>query len=61
MTWLLKILEQVSPQIEEAFKAGLQKLMQELYEKALKTENDWDNWAVKMMAKVFGVELTEPE
>lgn len=61
MTWLLTLLKQMSPQIVDAFKAGLKKLLQELYEKALQTENKWDDWGVEMMAKVFGVELEIPE
>lgn len=60
MTWLLKLLEAMSPQIVEAFKQGMQKLLQALYEKALKTDNKWDDLGIEMMAKVFGVTLTEP-
>jgi len=59
MTWLLKLIEQMSPQIVEAFKAGLTKMLKELYKKALETDNKWDDWGVEMMAKVFGVELPE--
>lgn len=61
MAWLLTLLKQMSPQIVEAFKAGLKKLLQELYEKALETDNKWDDWGVEMMAKVFDVELEIPE
>ena len=50
----------MSPQIVEAFKLGLQELLQDLYEKALKTENTWDDLGVKVAAKVFSVDLTEP-
>ena len=57
MTWLLRLLEQMSPQIVEAFKAGLARLLKEVYQKALATDNKWDDWGVEMMAKVFGVEL----
>lgn len=60
MTWLLKLLEQMSPQIVEAFKVGMKNMLQGLYEKALETENKWDDWGVEMMAKVFGVELEIP-
>jgi len=61
MTWLLELLKKMSPQIVEAFKGGLKKLLQELYEKALETPNEWDDWGIKMIAQVFGIELTEPE
>lgn len=61
MTWLLKLLEKMSPEIVTAFKELMRKLLQDLYEKALKTENKWDDLGVKMMAAVFGVELDEPQ
>jgi len=61
MTWLLTLLKQMSPQMVDAFKAGLKKLLQELYNQALKTDNKWDDWGIEMMAKVFGVELEIPE
>lgn len=51
----------MSPQIVEAFKQGMQKLLQGLYEKALTTDNKWDDLGVEMMAKVFDVELQEPD
>lgn len=59
MTWLLKLLEKMSPEIVVAFQELMKKLLQDLYEKALKTENKWDDWGVEMMATVFGVELEE--
>lgn len=59
MTWLLRLLEKMSPEIVDAFKELMKKLLQDLYEKALKTENKWDDWGVEMMATVFGVELEE--
>lgn len=55
MTWLLKLLEQMSPQIVEAFKKGLGKLLDELAELAKETPNKWDDWGVEMMRKVFGL------
>lgn len=61
MTWLLRLLETMSPQIVQAFKEGLRGLLQNLYESALKTDNEWDDLGVKMIAKVFGVDLKEPE
>ena len=60
MTWLFKILDQMSPVIADGFKEGLQGLLQKLYEQALKTDNSWDDLGIKVAAKVFGVELTEP-
>ena len=59
MTWLLKLLEKMSPEIVVAFQGLMKKLLQELYEKALKTENKYDDLGVKMMATVFGIELEE--
>lgn len=56
MTWLLKLLEQMSPAIVNAFKEGLKKLLDELAIKAAETPNKWDDWGVEMMRKVFGVE-----
>ena len=60
MTWLLKLLKKMSPQIVEAFGEGLQQLLQKLYENALETENEWDDLGVKMIAQVFDVQLEEP-
>jgi hypothetical protein len=60
MTWLLKLLEAMSPEIVVAFKEMIRAGLQALYEKALETENEWDDLGVKTMAKVFGVELQEP-
>lgn len=53
MTWLLRILEPMSPQIVDAFKSGLIKLLDELAERAAKTENKWDDWGVEVMRKVL--------
>lgn len=61
MTWLLKLLEKMSPEIVAAFNRMLTELLQNLYEQALKTPNKWDDWGVEMIATVFGVELKEPE
>ena len=44
MTWLLKLLEKMSPEIVVAFRELMKKLLQDLYEKALETENTWDEW-----------------
>jgi len=60
MTWLLKLLEKMTPEIAEAFHTGLTKLLQALYEKALETENGWDDWGVKLIANTFSVELEKP-
>lgn len=60
MTWLIKLLEQMSPQIVAAFKSGLVKLLQELAVQAAKTENKWDDWGIAMIAKVLGVEIDVP-
>jgi len=56
MTWLLKLLEQMSPAIVEAFKDGLKKLLDNLAEKAKETPNEWDDWGVAMIRKVLNVE-----
>ena len=61
MTWLLKLLEKMSPEIVAAFTEMIRAGLQSLYEKALKTENKWDDWGIEMMATVFGIELKEPE
>ena len=61
MTWLLKLLEQMSPQIAAAFAEMMKSGLQSLYVKALETDNKWDDWGVLMIATVFGVELEEPE
>jgi hypothetical protein len=71
MTWLLKLLEQMSPSIVSGFHEGMTKLLQGLYDKAFYrvlpdgtekgTKNKWDDLGIKMMAMVFGVELTEPK
>ena len=55
MTWLLKLLQQMSPAIVEAFKDGLKKLLDELAVKAAETDNKWDDWGVEMMRKVLNV------
>ena len=55
MTWLLKLLQQMSPAIVEAFKDGLEKLLDELAAKAAETDNKWDDWGVEMMRKVLNV------
>jgi len=55
MTWLLKLLQQMSPAIVEAFKDGLTKLLDELAVKAAETDNKWDDWGVEMMRKVLNV------
>lgn len=60
MTWLLKLLEKMSPEIVAAFKKMIRTGLQSLYEKALKTENKWDDRGVEIMAAVFDVELQEP-
>ncbi len=60
MTWLLKLLEKMSPEIVQAFKEMLKSGLQSLYEKALKTPNKWDDRGILTMAAVFGVELVEP-
>ena len=61
MTWLLKLLEQMSPQIVAAFQEMMKRGLQSLYEKALETPNKWDDMGVEVIAKVFGVELQEPD
>jgi len=61
MTWLLKLLEKMSPEIVAAFQEMMRRGLQSLYEKALKTPNGWDDAGVKMMAAVFGIELQEPD
>jgi len=61
MTWLRRLLETMSPELVNGFKDGLQQLLQGLYAKALETENEWDDWGVKMMAKVFGIDLVTGE
>ncbi len=60
MTWLYKLLDEMTPGIVVAFKTGMRELLQKLYEAAHKTPNKWDDWGVKMIAKVFDVELVEP-
>ena len=61
MTWLLRLLEKMTPEIVAGFNEGLQQLLQKLYEMALKTENKWDDWGVRLMANTFGVELKETD
>ena len=56
MTWLLKLLQQMSPAIVEAFKDGLKKLLDELAAKAAETDNKWDDIFVDVARKVFGVD-----
>ncbi len=53
MTWLFKLLNQMSPVLVVAFKDGMKELLDGLAAKALTTENRWDDWAVEMMRKVF--------
>jgi len=60
MTWFFELLKAMSPQIAQALKDGLQRLLQKLYDDALETENGWDDWGIKMIAKVVDVELIEP-
>lgn len=55
MTWLFKLLEAMSPQIVKAFQEGLDKLLDELAEKAKQTENKWDDWGVEMIRKILKV------
>ncbi|RJX35632.1 MAG: hypothetical protein C4525_02980 [Desulfarculus sp.] len=50
----------LTPQIAEAGKDMLGAGIQELYEKAKGTANEWDDLGVKALAAVLGVELTEP-
>lgn len=46
----------MSPAIVTAFKEALKRLLDELAEKAKETPNDWDDWGVQMMRKVFNVD-----
>ncbi len=61
MTWLLRLLEQMSPQIVDEYQKGTSKMLSELYKKALETENKWDDWGVEMIAKILGVEIEKRE
>lgn len=56
MTWLFRILKQMSPQIVKALQEGLDELFDKLAEKAKETENKWDDWGVEMMRKILKVE-----
>jgi len=58
MTWLLKILEKMSPEIVTAFREMLDVGLNELYKKAVADKRSkWDDRGVEMIAAVFGVEL----
>lgn len=59
MTWFFELLKQMSPVIVKALQDGLKNLLDELAQKAKETDNKWDDWAVAMMAKVFGIELKD--
>lgn len=61
MTWLMNLLEKMSPEIVAALREGLTDLLQKCYEKALRTENRWDDRAIETMAAVAKVELFEPQ
>ncbi|GAH17508.1 unnamed protein product [marine sediment metagenome] len=56
MTWLFKLLEQMSPILVEAFKSGLKKLLDDLAIQAAKTDNKWDDWGVEMIRKILIVD-----
>lgn len=53
MTWLFKLLDQMSPTLVDAFRDGMKQLLDNLAEKAAETENKWDDWGVEMIRKVF--------
>lgn len=53
MTWLFKLLKQMTPTLVEAFKEGMRDLCNDLAKKAAETENKWDDWGVEMIRKVF--------
>lgn len=57
MTWLLRLLESMSPQIVAALKEGLATVLKAVYKKALETENKWDDRGIEIIAKVVGVDL----
>ncbi len=56
MTWLFVTLKAMSPQIADAFKDGIKKILDDLAEKAKATPNKWDDMGDAMMRKVFKVE-----
>lgn len=53
MTWLFKLLNEMSPILVKAFKEGMKDLLDDLAKKAAETDNKWDDWGVEMMRKVF--------
>lgn len=61
MTWLRELLKVMTPNIVEAFQQMIKDGLQSLYDKALETDNKWDDMGIEIMAKVFGVELKEPD
>lgn len=61
MTWLLKTLIKMSPELVEAFKDGMKTLLNHLNEMAKKTPNEWDDLGVKIIANVFDIELEDGE
>lgn len=53
MTWLLKLLEKVSPDIVDSFREGLALLLDKLEEKAKATPNKWDDIFIDMARRVL--------
>lgn len=56
MTWLFKLLEEMSPTLVEAFKDGLKQLLDELARMAEQTPNKWDDRGVAIIRKVLKVD-----
>ena len=56
LSWLAKLLATILPMVTPAIRDELFELLKKLHEKALKTDNPFDDYLTQFLLDLFGIE-----